>query len=445
MTITADQPLPGKQGGSFLIAAIKSDPLVLSMFLSLLLIGGDRIAVRAGGVTLRLVFPLLMAAFAFLFQRIGAKIIFDRTLAFLFFLLALAATASIAGSLDIVKSVGYTVWVFFDFFVIISLAYNFARLYSAEFTLNLWFLIYRIHAVLLLLELMRNAVFLRSLERPHLWFYETSFLAIFMAGYFGSALFLLLRCGKKYRWDFILSLFAMVALTSATALFGMLFAVVLNFMVARQRLTLLLVTGIVFAVFLGVLYLLFRDTIYYRLAGGFLLDGNGLAAMYDVIVERSGNRWIRAVVGWNAFLSHPWFGVGIGGDIAYMGASPFPDNVAGFLRPWMDIDEGQPFSNILIEVAGTMGIAGLAPVLAILIYAGACAVKSLRSETIPVAAAFFMAFFAIFMALQFESTFLRYYLWTPLGLGLGVLARSQGAATPKPAPRPAPLAGPGLP
>jgi hypothetical protein len=423
------------------LAAIKSDPFILSMFFSLLLIGGDVIAVRVGGLTLRVVFPLLMVSFAFLFQRAGGQIAFDRILIFLFFLLALTGAASVGVSLDPVKSIGYTIWVFFDFFVIITLTYNFAKLYPAEVTLDVWFLVYRIHAVLLLLELLRNVVFLHSLDRPRLWFYETSFLAIFMAGYFGSALFMLLRCGKHYRLDFFLSLFAMVALTSATALFALLFAVLLNFIVARQRLVLLLATVVLLAIFFTVLYLLFRDTIYYRLAGGFLLNGDGLAA----ILERSGNRWIRAVVGWNAFLSHPWLGVGIGGDTAYMGASPFPDSVAGYLRPEMELDQGQPFSNILIEVVGTMGVAGLVPVLGILIYAGVCVIRSLRCVETPAAAAFLMAFFAIFLALQFDSTFLRYYLWTPLGLGLGALARMQDAAAPKFLRSPSSFVNPALP
>ena len=242
---------------------------------------------------------------------------------------------------------------------------------------------------------------------------------------------MLLRCGKGYRLDFLLSLFSMLALTSATGLFAMLFAVLLNFFVARQRLILLLVTALFLAVFLGAVYLFFRNTVYYYLVGGFLLDANGISSMFDLILDRSGDRWVRAVVGWDAFLQHPWLGVGIGGDTAYMGASPFPDSVAGYLRPWMNVDQGQPFSNILIEVAGTMGIAGLVPVLGILIYAGSCAVKSLRDQEMPAAAAFFMAFFAIFLALQFESTFLRYYLWTPLGLGLGTWARMQRSASPE--------------
>jgi hypothetical protein len=198
------------------------------MFLSLLLMGGDLIALHAGGLTLRLVFPVLMLAFAFLFQRIGLHIVFDRTLAFLFFLLSVAAAASVGGTLDVVKSIGYTIWILFDFFVIVGLPYNFAKLYPAELTLKLWFVVYRIHAGLLLVELLRNVLLYHSTDRPHLWFYETSYLAIFMTGYFGSALFMLLRHGRTYGWEFFLSLVCIAAAAFLMAFFSIFLALQLE-------------------------------------------------------------------------------------------------------------------------------------------------------------------------------------------------------------------------
>jgi O-antigen ligase len=408
------------------------------MFFSLLLIGGDLIALHAGPLTLRVVFPLMMVCFAFLFQRIGGHIVFDRPLAFLFFLLSVAAAASIQSSLDPVKSIGYTVWVLFDFFIIIGLVYNFAKLYPPELTLGMWFLVYRIHVVLLYLELMRNIVFRHSLERPHIWFYESSYLAIFMAGYFGSALFMFLRCGKPYRRDFIISILGMLATTSATGFFAMIFAVALNFLVARQRTKLLLVTALCLGGFLGILYLFFQNTIYYQLVGGFLLSGHGVSDIYNLVLERSGNRWIRAVVGWNAFLHHPWLGVGIGGDSAYMGASPFPAGVAGYLRPWMELDRGQPFCNVFVEVLGTMGIVGFVPFVGILLYAAWQTIKTLRDRHhfALAAIAFFMGFFSTLLALQFDGTMLRYYLWSPLGLALGVMGQMRSAPAEKLGSRP---------
>ena len=243
---------------------------------------------------------------------------------------------------------------------------------------------------------------------------------------------MLLRSGKGYIWDFLLSLLAMMALASGTGFFAMFLSVMLNFIVARQRLILLLVTAVLSTAFLSMMYLFFQNTDYYRLFGGFLLNSDGPMAVLDMVLGRSGNRWIRAVVGWEAFLRHPWLGVGIGGDAAYMGASPFPDSVAGYLRPYMDLDrgQGQPFINILIEIMGTMGIVGLLPFLGILSYAIYAFVKTVRGQQTE-ASAFFMAFFRNFPYASIRRHFLALLSLGTAWLGPGHSGSDQRTARRK--------------
>jgi O-antigen ligase len=407
---------------------LSQKPFALFMFLSLLLIGADLIAIKAVGLTMRIVFPLLIIAFAFLYKERGEKIYFNPTLTLLFLLLAMAGGISVIQSYDAVKSIGYTVWVLFDFFVIITLAYNFARQTEPYQLLSLWFLAYRVHVVLLILEIAYN-LSRGAMVRPHVWFYESSYLAIFMTGYFGAALYMYLNVGRQYRLDCVISFFGLLATTSATGVFGMIFALALNILLAKERVRLLFAALIIASVIAGTLFLFFKDTPYYNLIVGFLFQEN---FSFDLILNRSGNRVIRALVGWQAFLHHPLTGIGIGGDAAYMDANPYPEQAWQYIHVWTDLETGQPFSNIIIEVLGTMGLIGFAPFAAILafaIYSMSVAMRTARSAS-PVATAFFVGFFSIFLALQFESTFLRYYLWVPLGLAFGVMARagSQGDA-----------------
>lgn len=419
-----------------ILRPLRSDPFVLFMFLSLLLIGADLIAIRSGGITLRIVFPTLMATFAFLYLQRGEKIYFDPTLTFLFLLLALAGTVSLLGSYDATKSVGYIIWVLFDFFVIITLAYNFARRVEPNTILSLWFLVYRIHVVLLLCEVTFN-LSRGTLGRPHVWFYESSYLAIFLTGYFGAALYMFLRAGRGWLPDFALSFVGLLATTSATGIFGMMFAILLNFVLARQRLWLMFGAVCVGAIFVAILYLLFRDTVYYHLIVGFLLHGE---FDFNTILNRGGNRVVRALVGWSAFQHHPWTGIGIGGDAAYMDGHPYPEVAWRYIHSWTDLDTGQPFSNIIIEVLGTMGIAGFIPFAGILFFAIFSVFKVARSihQAAPFAIALFVGFFSIFLALQFESTFLRYYLWCPLGLAIGLWAQIRNSTRPEAPPPAAP-------
>lgn len=292
---------------------IKRDPFVFFMFLCLLLLGGDRIAITAAGLTLRIVFPLLMAAFFFLYLARQGDILFDKIGSLLFLTLAVAGGISTLHSLAPVKSVGYTIWVLFDFFIIISLCYNFTRLYPPEATLNIWLWVFRVHGLLIFLEL-AIGIATHTLHRPVLWFYETSYLAIFMTGYFGAALYLFLRQGRAYAGDLLLATTVMLALSSATAIAGLLLCIMLNMLVAKQRAKLLLYATLLAVLFLAILYSFFQDTVYYRLVAGFLLQPNN---SLDVIVARGGNRYIRLLIGLDAFRHYPWLGVGIGGDTAY--------------------------------------------------------------------------------------------------------------------------------
>jgi O-antigen ligase len=423
----AMSPMPWRQ----LLRFVRGDIFVLAMFFSLLLIGGDLIAIKAGGLTMRVVFPLLMAALGFLYLNRETNITIPTTLCALFFCFAIAGAISTGNSIVVVKSLGYTIWVFFDFFVIIVLCYNLARLYPPEKVLSLWFMVFRIHVFLVIAEaVLHLARGGRILDRPHLWFYETSYMAIFLTAYFGSALYMLLRVGKPYRLDLLLSVLVLLVSASATAMFGMIFAIIFNFLVARQRLKLLLWSMGLGALFLGTLYLFFRDTIYFILVARFLVVD---ASTMDLVIGRGGNRIIRFLVGWGAFLHHPWTGVGIGGDTAYMDATPLPENSLRYVRPWLETT-GQPFCNIFIEVLGTMGLVGFVPFCAILGYCGRQMIWLQRQRDMfsPAAMAFLMGFFCSILAMQFEGTMLRYYLWSPLGLAFGVIARSRAQASPAP-------------
>jgi len=400
------------------------DPFVLLLFLSLLTLGSDELAIRLGGITLRVAFPIIMTAFAALYIRQSGNIAFDRHLSILFCLWTISALASTFQSYQPAKSLGYTAWLLFNFFFIIGLGYNFSRNYGPKLALALWFLVFRIHAALVFLELIFFAA--RGIfVRPSLWFYEPSYLAIFMIAYFGSALFMLLREGKAYRFDFLLAAATMLVISSATAILAIFLATLLNILIARQRLKLILWATSAIAAFLFLLHTFFASTSYYALVAGFLLgEGN----IVQLILGRGGNRVVRAYIGLEAFQQHPWLGIGIGADAAYMERSPIPEEAATYVKTWINVAEGQPFSNVIIEVLGTTGLIGLIPFTAIVIYAAGRMLQQIRKRTSPETVAFFVGFFSIFMALQFESTVLRYYLWSPLGLALGSIVYNRIAA-----------------
>ena len=431
----------GQAKNATLSQALKRDPLVQFVFLSLLLLGGDRIAINTGGITLRVVFPIMMTAWGFLYLNFEKEITFNKVLCVLFFLFATAGALSVVKSYAPGKSVGYTIWVLFDFFVLISLFYNFAKNYSAKLTLSIWLFVFRIHTALIVLSTIWGLA-THTLNRPRLWFYEPSYLAVFMSAYFGSSLYLLLSKGRKYWLDFALSVLALLIITSATGIFGVLFAIALNFVVARQRLKLLLGSALLMTLFFGILYYAFRNTGYFFLVASFLSEQNTL----HLILQRGGDRYVRALIGWDAFLKNPWTGIGIGGDEAYMHITPYPEAAWEYVHPWTDPRQGEPFCNVIVEILGTTGILGFIPFSGILLYAAWSMIAwGKRHAPPPEAVAFLVGFFSTFLAMQLDGTVLRYYLWSPLGLGLGIIAQMQDAKARRAAevgslvPSPAPL------
>lgn len=430
MTATADpdNSAAGLVPMGEMFARLRTDPFLLFMFLSLLFIGADRFALHVG-ITLRVVFPVMMVAFGFLYLQKGQDIAFNRPLGILFSLLAIVGCLSSLKSIEPAKSIGYTIWVLFDFFVIVALAYNFSKHYPPRLVLSIWFLVFRFHALLMALEMAAN-ILRHHAQRPQVWFYEPSYLAIFMTGYFGASLYLLLEKGRRHLPDMCVATGAILAMGSATGIFGMLLAVLFNIVVARQRLKLILFSLLIGAVFFAILYAFFQNTPYYYLIVGFLFEGRG--AVIDIVLDRAGNRWLRLLIGLSAFQHNPWLGVGIGGDSAYMEARPIPEGALPYVHPWSDADLGQPFCNIFVEVLGTMGILGFIPFICIFAYAGLQLARQLRARTdeAVMAAALFVGFFSTVMALQLDGTMLRYYLWSPLGLALGAAA---GYAAKRPA------------
>lgn len=406
---------------------LKRDAVTFFVFLSMLLIGADRFGVRAGGMTLRVVFPVLVAACSLLYLRHQQNIRFPRAMMVLFLLWGMAGAASSFESYDPYKSIGYTIWILFNFFIIITLFYNYAKYREPSETLCLWFLVFRIHGALVILEIARNVLAGSPGNRPQLWFYEPSYLAIFMTAYFGSALFMLLRRGRAFLPDFLLSALTMLMLASATGIFGIVFSILLNFIFARQRLKLLVGTAILGGLAVGALFLFFQQTAYFQFIIGFLFSGR--VDIWDAILLRGGNRVVRIMVGWQAFLQHPWLGIGVGADNAYMDANPYPDRAWHYIRSWTDLETGQPFCNAFVSVLGSTGILGFIPFTGILGYAG-IVLRRARKGFSPEAAAVLIGFFCTFLAMQLDGTVQRYYLWSPLGIALGMVAYTKRNARP---------------
>lgn len=400
----------------------------------MILIGGDLLAIGGTGGSIRAVTaPLVIAGAILLANPVQLKL--DTTATILFGLWMLAGALSISTSYASKTSIAYTAWIAFDYLFIVVVFYNIALRIQSRRLMDLWFLVFRLHVLLLGVELILRVGL--NIEgkfglRPHLWFYEPSYVAVFLGGYFMAAIYQLGHGHREYGADVFLAIIGLLLLASATAAAAIVLGILVSVLFTPARWKILFWSMLVgcLAIFIG--YEWFYQSTYFNLIIGFskrLFDHDGafLQTAWTVLTERGGNRFARAFVGWNAFIHHPILGIGLGADRAYMGSQPFSPQEAFYIRNISSNDfnaQGMPFTNIFIDVLGSMGVSGFIPFSLILFYA---VWKLLKYNDVQ-GRALLLAFLMMIALLQTDGNFLRYYLWMPLGLGLGVVCRSRGGA-----------------
>jgi hypothetical protein len=271
-------------------------------------------------------------------------------------------------------------------------------------------------------------------SRPHLWFYEPSYAAIFLGGYFTSALYLS-GCGKRRWLDVCLGAIGLLFLGSATAIAAMAVGVAIAIIATPMRIRIFAASAAAVSTLLTAGFLWFSQSRYFYLVFGFatkLFSVKGLTLVTgigELLLLRGGNRVVRAMIGIDAFIHHPLLGIGIGADKKYISTQPFSPQIMHYLRMPTVGDfnpSGLPFTNIFVDILGSMGIVGFIPFAGILGYVIFSIIKTKDFH----ARALLLAFVAMIVLLQMDGNFLRYYLWMPVGLGLGVISRGRNVTLP---------------
>lgn len=390
----------------------------------MLFVGGDVLAIGGAGSNIRAV--TFSLGFLLILLLLNPKdFVFDRTTTVLFSAFTGAGILSMVGSYNLNASIGYTAWIGFTFVGIVTVGYNIARRVTPSELIQIWMLVFRIQVSLLAIEVPIR-VGLHAAFRPHLWFYEPSFAAIYLGGYFSSALYLFARGDKTYRNDVLISTAGLVLVASATAMFAIAFGVLFAIVTTKARWRILGTSSFIMAVggVIGTIW--FSKTPYFALTVGFVgrifsnSQGSILTNAWAVLAVRGGNRLLRAIFGLHAFAQHPIFGIGIGADKTYMAPHNLSPEVLHYAHQAVNAKdantEGMPFTNLFIDVLGSMGIVGFTIFTAIIGYAIYLFAKTKSLQ----AKACFVAFFSMIVTLQAEGNFLRYYLWLPFGLAVGI-------------------------
>ncbi len=389
------------------------NPVHIIFFLVLFTAGGDILSVKVTGLTVRLVAVFAFAGLLLLLTK-GKKIFIDKTLTYILLGLTFSSLVSLYASYDYFRTAAYTLWLLYITIILLPFIHATAKYLDNKTVINYWTVANRIQALLLLLQALIMFVgnTLSFNDRPSLWFYEPSYAAIYFSAYFAFSLYLI-ACGRsRYRMDLLLGLFALLVLTSATAIISIAISLIAVSILAKKIKYLFLIgTGIYLLLYLGGISY-FSENYAYQLMFGFLFnESDGGNNFIDSLLLRAGNRPERFFSGIDAFVASPFIGIGFGSDNVF-------NTVHG--SNFISI-ENNPFINPFIEIFATMGVLG-GSFFVVFIFTSISTIGKYfnRPESLAESKALITGLLVMFATMQFEGTLLRFYLWVLFGLVLGI-------------------------
>ncbi|MET0323215.1 MAG: O-antigen ligase family protein, partial [Duganella sp.] len=257
-------------------------------------------------------------------------------------------------------------------------------------------------------------VILRLQERGHFLFYEASYYAIALIPYYCITFYRMFNFGFKSCITDILLILAAIILSQSVSMVLWVAAsfMFLYFKSGQARFSHFVYVSIVSLIFLFLLYQ-FNDRtkgIVEALSGMFREPGQYL----NVLILVGGNRLQRVFIAYDAFVTHPWFGVGIGALKAYsiMNFSTDSFDLDGLTAS--DFTADMNATNVFMEVAAEAGVVGLIGFLMVLAFIHS------RQENGDILRPFKIAFYITMLSLLIESSYLRPYVWALYGVIIGL-------------------------
>lgn len=361
-------------------------------------------AIAFGGATVRLAWIIL----PFLFIIVSRELRFHKAVLLFCLTFLVASIPSIYISLTPQKSTFYILWLLLNYFVFFSIFYTATKQLGGNILIPIvW--VSRFHIAFGLLLFVAGIQ-----ERPASFFYETSYLSIALIPY-AVAIVYKMKCARWF--DYVLLL--CFALTSRSAALLVIFGALGLVLSARYLLRSghsirnLLKVGAWLSILItfGLVYIYTISDINTRVLRA-VIENLSPESMH-MLLMRGGNRYPRIVAAYNV-ISENWIaGVGLGSYETYSLSNEIND--PGF-SDWYLSATGMPAVNVWLEVFATVGIAGFMCFSIATMY---LAKKALTSDS-QFRWLIISIVFSIFIVMNFESNYMRAYLWCYLGMVLGL-------------------------
>lgn len=367
-------------------------------FLILLLSGADKYSIEIAGSTFKLVQIIMIFLLLFSLKKIKMEI----KIIIIFIPFFLAHLISVLGSFDLKRSIMFCFWYFFNFIFIITLLYSFIS--KAKYKcFKMYMSIFRIIGTLTIIQFFSllagikfsflNFQEYKGIGRPALWFYEPSYLAMFLSIYYSINLYIYFnKKDKNTLKNLIYSMIYLVFTTSTSAYIILTITpFILTFFIKIKKDTIktimLMFTGLILII--ALIYIIKKDVVVVFI--GRLFESG--------FSNSSGERTQTIMKGIEVFNSNK-FGIGGGAYEKYLNTHTPP-------------------TNILVEIASTLGILGL---IGFLIFSVCMYIRYKQTKSIEGRALYFSLIIA-FIMLQMSQNYFRIYIWIQIAMFLGISAK----------------------
>lgn len=310
--------------------------LILGIFLS----GGDRLGIKIGNNTFKVV--QLLFFIYFLYVIITKKYRVNKTIFKIWFPIILTHFISLFSTKSFCDTLFYFIYIVFDYIVVVGSLYTWGKRKKNSEIINIYINILRIVSFLIIIQfilgnmgirfpLILNDVY-KGIYRPALWFYEPSFLILQLGFYYILSLNYFMTKIKYNKYDLFLSSIAICATTSSTGYIMLLIGLIIFMFCLCKNLNQIFKYTISIIIFLliAILIVYFYNKNILLVFIGRMFQKNGL-------IVSSGGRIESVIETWNVAKQYLVFGVGADAYKTYIGYEP---------------------NGIFVEIIATLGLVG---------------------------------------------------------------------------------------
>lgn len=257
-------------------------------------------------------------------------------------------------------------------------------------------------------------VMFRLQERGHFLFYEASYYAIALIPYYCITFYRMFKFGFRAAMLDLIFLLVAIILSQSVSMVLWCFGsfMLLYFKSGKVRVIHFLSVLFFLSLFIFILYKF--NSRAKDIVDALIEMFKDPAQYLNVLILVGGNRLQRVFIAYDAFMTHPWFGVGIGALRAYSAIHFRTDNFELDGLTASDFSAEINATNVFMEVAAEAGIIGLIGFMVMLVFI------QQRRENSEILRPFKVAFYMTMIALLIESSYLRPYVWALYGIIIGL-------------------------